>query len=1646
MNTDVLTLASLSTSLPAKPSRRVERDNLLQGIDSGVSSGRQLIVIQGEEGTGKTTLLADYVRLHSENTISVFISSSDRLSYHPDTILLSLCSQLFWFVHQREIHPEDPVDEAALARLFGLAQTKARRSSQQMVIVLDGICDVPEIDFRRQIASMVHPGREWIVVLASRGPDDELPWDTQRFRWIPITVPVFSFEETRLYFSDLTNDVEFVTRVNNSFRGLPSHLSAVRRLLEERETDIRELIGSRLETTFEQLFELSWRYVDTSNGNLLRLLGVLAHDRRRRTLPDLCRIVGMDATDAANLVSGLPFVELNAGDQVLSFVSDEFQRFVESRLMSIKNECIDLIIAGLVRVVDSAESIAALPHYYHLAGRPQEVLDSLSPNRISRILEVSQSIVSLQSTIDLGARAARQLDRHSQIFQFSLQKSALSQLATAESWRPELEARIALNDFDAARALAYSIIPKEDKLHALAVLSSALRKRGNEAPPELQAEIERLFEEVDAVALGERSVDIAADLLHYSPQLAISLVERSAQSIGENALDWAFVKLSFRALDKDQRSTSEADHQDSLIREIRTRIQNPATRTLPSAVSLLIGDHSASDVIQEVNGITGVGSRLFVLREWTKSHAADPDAVQVAEHAVQLMISSVEYAPNATVLADLASPIRYLDDQEQVRRLVDIFQRQSDALDGLGPLQDFVRLQTFLICAALKSNPIDAAARSSVLFHQVQHEADISLRADCAAIFLAALEWIDPELELETLGEVHTNVNELLNASIQAILDSTALQEDAVAGVVRALAATVPEKALELALRLNTEERRDSTLLVFVDAVSNSPASSIPFRSVLKALDSIKKDIVRGNAIVTLLEGMAVESQSPRWPESDFASIVEHVCNLESAAGRLSCHCSVYRALHFDDDNAHSSIRERVVHGIESSWKTIEASWRKVDMGFDIIRSVSRNNRELAVKYLQETEQLQKDLVSQVDVESSGFSLCVDLLIRSFSGLLARDVATTNDLERVSRLVSSVEDAGEGVSLWARLAACCFTKSRMDWGKLIVNSHLVPAVQGIRVDDAAYRYAAIIDAVPVIFAAHPKVSLNMINELPETQKHEAMNGVLHFLTFGYLMREPFSHSSGWNHSLSYSNIIDIIDVLGVCDHDALIYTYVEQIARSLSSRSAHHKYSGQQRQEIVRLLLSLIDSKFPDAKRIRHNGFKIAAKAQVERVERKGPQRVHDLIEEARDIPNISDRAYVLGIIASCLPQNRKSQRRELFGEAIELIDQLPVSTERLYRFVALASLAIDSEQDLCRNFLRMAMSATMRDDDSTVLEMQRQVISLAHRLDPAFAASLASTADDDPARRRTKRNLTRHMHKLQTEQELGRFRSSNNDTLLIESTHYPSAAWAALGRLNAGRIDPIHMDQVTKYVEIAARLPLAEAYPILAWAIENANKRLERTDQARSYLRDLFTSTLLAAEFAFRISTRHVRTIQFSPIEESAKFVIGESDRERALQFIGDWIALKKPKYLKISDPYFCRSDLDLLRLIQQNAPDCRVEILTSLDAQRKDGLRETMDQAFRDYWRINVSEQSPPDTDVVIVGVEPNGDSPVHDRWWVTEGAGISLGTSFNSLGSTKLSGITELTKDQAADAEASLDRYLGRSERIFKGRAIRYSLFTL
>jgi hypothetical protein len=138
-------LPTVCAGFPPTPEPLISRPHFISLIKSMLDGPTDLVVIDGAEGFGKTTLAAQFALDQPDRTFSLFVSDVSSLSRSAEYLLMVLCDQLHWFFHGVRmpdgVNPETFIGTARLQ----LAK-RAGRDGKPFYFVIDGLLEASDID------------------------------------------------------------------------------------------------------------------------------------------------------------------------------------------------------------------------------------------------------------------------------------------------------------------------------------------------------------------------------------------------------------------------------------------------------------------------------------------------------------------------------------------------------------------------------------------------------------------------------------------------------------------------------------------------------------------------------------------------------------------------------------------------------------------------------------------------------------------------------------------------------------------------------------------------------------------------------------------------------------------------------------------------------------------------------------------------------------------------------------------------------------------------------------------------------------------------------------------------------------------------------------------------------------------------------------------------------------------------------------------------------------------------------------------------------------------------------------------------------------------------------------------------------------
>jgi len=442
---------------------------------------------------------------------------------------------------------------------------------------------------------------------------------------------------------------------------------------------------------------------------------------------------------------------------------------------------------------------------------------------------------------------------------------------------------------------------------------------------------------------------------------------------------------------------------------------------------------------------------------------------------------------------------------------------------------------------------------------------------------------------------------------------------------------------------------------------------------------------------------------------------------------------------------------------------------------------------------------------------------------------------------------------------------------------------------------------------------------------------------------------------------------------------------------------------------------TLVDKKLPDINNINHLGYKILAKSSIESARRRSANRAkshikknhNQIIQDAKSIDNIADRVFVMSMIARDFKETENQLATSLADEAFSNIESIPNVKDRIDRLEIIANTYGELKntsgvEEAVRLGVRLSSSLDGIKKDTVLASL----IQMAHQVDKNIAAEITEKIEDPKTEyeldvNNTSYDLSKSPHKLLTQFE----DASANDEIMKAATSRMIRA------VNSNKGVSYQNKTILDWLAAGSQLKYETMLEIIEWTTE-VNLR-QCSDSARPHESIIVLRTIIDnCNILYNIGNQILPLVK---IPESIKqnfqglsvskefFKIGE--RNRAISWIKNWLQNNAKGYVTICDPYF---EEDQMWILQSISADLRVGIIclgnqllnAKLDSKATSEAKKKYKQLAKTKMLTSwgkISNQEPPSTLVVI----HSSQNEFHDRYIVTDGAGLSLGTSLNGLG---------------------------------------------
>lgn len=1606
----------------------IDRPHFLETIVEVLNQETRIVFLEGEEGDGATTTLAQFCIKYPTHSFSLFIKPASRFAYSPDYLRLALAEQIYWYLYGSALNKES-LDISEFDTL--ILRMRAKERNTTLYFAIDGLHQIPSADQRlvSQIFSEVLPlGVDNCRFIVTGLQSQLAPLIKGKLKSKPYQQLRFRPEDSRLFLSKNNLNESDCNTVHQLCKGIPGRLAVIKRLLTS---------GTSLSTILEtdpskylEFIKLEFLSLDEMDEKQKLLIATISFSKIALSVAELSSLLLEPDQKITETLTSCQFLTINSTSGVIEFVSVSHRKFAEKQLESFLKSALTAQIEYLLKNPKSNASLIFLPSYYETLSQHEAILSLISKDHYSDLLESTQSFTALRNRADMGARNALSLRRTEDVFKFSLQKSIFISAGNLEASEFQIEALVAMGKSNAALTLANHAAAKEDRLALLATYARRVKERTGKIDPELITVIKNLTLDIDFSELGDKAIKIAANILIFEPDVAIGIIESASKGATESVKNAAYTELSIAA------SVSKIKHSTKIEDKARPKISDASLQQVA---------HSFEAIAERIDGVELIGilskmptsHQITFLRAFIKLRSNDANILELVEYGLGKIISESEYTPRINDLTELAAPfINKISDIERLSRIVSRFDSQMGLVAKTAQSKDLTLLQMRLAAAEFQFNANRARDRIEQTYFDVSEIKTPEVQLECYALMLGVLKNLDLEGKLEEKDGFRALVKADLSKLLEKILGNTGDHLVSVSAVLKVLAADDALAALEVATKLNTESRRNKAHGLVANVIASQTFKDTEINNLRTSLSKITCANDRSVATIELLGALDANKNRNSWlPHiSEFRNMILHPRDQLKWDIWITKQ-KVKSNISFAVDDFKSSVIESI--------SKVESNLDIIDIYFKAAEALGSSNLDEAKDLYDRGLRLKSETAFNTRSSSQLLGLCLSLVARSLAPLAQAGMLDEETLMRFDRLLNELPSGLAKVRAYSDFAERMWCSKRQDLAIRIVQEQLRGLLEQIKLLNSAAYHDAISIAFPIFSIWHLPTALSMLESVCAESNDSALQEAAQLR-----LRKLPSSSPDLNGKIDHSKLepheaADIIELIDAARTDSTIFSILKSLVDVVKHKSNSTKFTGQQKADWATKSRDIINRKLPDAKNIRHLGFKVVCLALTYAIEDTSFNKWKELETMSDTISNVADRGYVYLCLATCLPSKFSGHRKGYLEKALALAKEVPSPIDRLSHLHDYAQEAFSYDATVsAKETLKYAMQLSLEiENNSRTALHRRELIDLADQIDSGLADELIALVDDDPARAQLKMEAKQVAAIAKAKRELANSKQIK-DATVCDLEMLPAAAWKNLAALEAGRLEVKPVDVMTEYVSRATHTSLHDAYPVLSWHLANLERKFRNPVDIATNISPVSEALLLSAEIAHAIISQvSKRTVNIVDECETG-IVVGRQGRDEAVRYIEDWLSANAEGYLKYCDAYFSIKDIPLLRVFLAQAPTCKVFILAS-----KKTLQDSnslSDDVFKDAWRAQ-SDQSPPETEVIALSYADSPKHVVHDRWLLTKGRGLRFGTSFNSLGDGKLSEISEIDAAQAALIERQMDLYINR-QRVVDGARIQYNAFTL
>jgi len=1598
MNTNKIDLTLLVPEFPQTPEIEIARDGLVKRIAASFGPDCQKQAIISDDYYGKTNLIAQFCRQYSSNSISYFITANP-ITQNYRNFLYIICNQMSKFLKGEIL--DESITEVDLRKIvLGLSvklSEYAKQNNKTFFIVIDGVEQVIESESGRDIITnppTTSKFSPYLLITASNKIFQKLPDQIKCGVKINEYEPAlqFNIDDTEKYLDGLNLDSQDIRYINDKSKGVAGYLAIVR--------DSIKTSGK------------NWIYKDVLPDNLLRLIKNQVEHVLSEVNPIVKNIIEIVSVSPKPIgfhylreyfQAELPFDEINRTEllivdnekEIISLKHDLAKSIINQKLEGRK----EILTKTLLEVVQKNPEydgelltllLEELKDYNGL-------VSLLSPSKIKLAIDTGKTNTII-SRIRAILKLALQTENLEELSKWGWGLAATKEFLSQTSTTWEINALISLGDSNQALEMAYNCPELITKIRLLANIYSTMKARHEHVPASALSELELMIDEISLENFDKELIrKLAFDLIILFPDKAMSLIDSIVGD--QNIVDAAITT------------------NNSEINEVPTNsfLGENIDRQLIETYNLTptwLKKFNLANLIKEVEGLKSTKTKEYLIRQWCEQKEKDEELPFGIEFWLDTVITDENFIISLRSLrkiSDLLTNLHISDRRRIIKRL------QISSIASLrSPWQEWVGFHLNVAEATYEFDKDYAKEEIEEIYQVINTQIDdLDIKVFCYAKLWGTCK----NLNFINDQDIKNNLERVLSD----LLRDSALQDEILLKTIMIIANIDIDYSLEIGDRLNTEERRKlAKKTALIKGYTKQPQKdfSSQLRKFINDLDYYDEEIFIFDFIDEISKReLTIDNESQRLLLVK-ARVIKNQIKKSITLVKLASIWSREDIIKIPN----------ILREAEESWTNENDLKKKIIYGYMLVEKIAKIDLNYARNFYKNIQSTQLYAGAELAVGGLGtiFTHSLDLAIRSLDGFIILDKENIDNIcDQIIKLPNTILQH----QLYAQLAGKLFKIGNNQIAGEIVQDKILQNLA--KVENYYIRERIINFSLPVILWYSQNEAIKLSEELPNELKNSSWFSAILWSLGNGLIGDIYEFDLFKVPSNNITIREKALFALEQIKEDSLINAAVKVITQSLEYSIIANKLDIVNAFDILSSIEDYVVDNLPDMNNIMHPGYKIVAlaringaKAQIYKDSRKKinvsqidiKRKWTELVNMANtQIENIADRIYVLTIISKEMHSWDKDKSEELLTKLSDSeINTIPALVDRMNRIELIAQTWGKWEQKSQAQYFYNQLIRLI--NELSPLEQDRKlesIIQAAYEISPKFADALAEQLDSRFTENEMKQ-YQRKLRELHYSSDLQCLISdSNNDQSMLQGSIIKSCTRNLLNDLfNENGTIP-SKDVLLETLYLSGNFEPDVITTVLKWVLECENR------QKTHYKKNYFDNFIMISEFTHNLASWispmaqkgiSQDLINILPGLSSKVHVFEIGQRNRAEDWIRNWIKQNTEKYIKICDPYFGPRELPFINDIRR---EIKIIIITTDEKfERKDDIKNELLESWRRFGKGNC----PPMT---IFIVPSKLHETFHDRAIITDKCGLNIGPSLNSLGN-KRQNLTELEFNEAKELE--------------------------